>query len=101
MSDLIDRQAAIDAVKQPHGGCYTEAAKGWAVYQILSVPSADAVEVVRCKDCIHRPTGTGANHDLEFPDSKCPCQCEDYWYSWMPNDDWFCANGERRTDATD
>ena len=20
----------------------------------------------------------------------------DYWYSWMPEDDWFCANGERR-----
>ena len=20
------------------------------------------------------------------------------WYSWMPKDDWFCANGERRSD---
>ena len=56
-------------------------------------------ELVRCKDCQHRPTGTGANHDLEFPDCECPCQCEeDYWYSWMPDDDWYCANGERRED---
>ena len=56
-------------------------------------------EIVRCKDCIHRPTGTGANHDLEFPDYVCPCQCEDFWYSWMPKDDWFCASGERGEDA--
>lgn len=53
-------------------------------------------EIVRCKDCIHRPTGTGANHDLEFPDDECPCQCEDYWYSWMPQDDWYCADGKRK-----
>ena len=56
-------------------------------------------EIVRCRDCKHRPTGTGANHDLEFPDDECPCQCEDYWYSWMPPDDWFCPNGERREDG--
>ena len=57
---------------------------------------SDIVEVVRCKDCKHRPTGTGANHDLEFPDYVCPCQCEDYYYSWMPKDDWFCRDGERK-----
>ena len=58
--------------------------------------------VVRCRDCKHRPidhreeynemTGFG----LEFPDSHCPCQCEDDYYNWFPHDDWFCANGERR-----
>lgn len=53
-------------------------------------------EVVRCKDCRHRPDGTGVNHDLEFPDDRCPCKCEDYWYSWKPDDNWFCGNGERR-----
>lgn len=46
MSDLIRRQDAIDAIKKPHGGCYTEEAKGFAVYQVLSVPAIDAVEVV-------------------------------------------------------
>ena len=55
-------------------------------------------EIVRCKDCEHRPTGTGANRDLEFPDDVCPCQCDDFWYSWMPKDEWFCANGERKGD---
>ena len=58
-------------------------------------------EIVRCKDCKHKPTGSGVNHDIEFPeqDYRCPCRCEDYWYSWMPDDDWFCANGERREDG--
>ena len=53
-------------------------------------------DLVLCKNCKHRPKGTGANHDLEFPDDVCPCQCEDDWYSWKPNDDWFCADGERK-----
>ena len=66
-------------------------------------PILNAEEVVRCKDCKHKPTGSGVNHDIEFPeqDYRCPCRCEDYWYSWMPDDDWFCANGERREDETD
>lgn len=59
----------------------------------------DVVPVVRCKDCKHRPIDTGGHNygqDLFFPDDyKCPCRCEDLWYSWMPGDDWFCANGER------
>ena len=64
--------------------------------------TVDAVEVVRCKDCKYRPVGTGCNHDLEFPvHYKCPCECEDYWYSWMPKDNFFCSNGERKTDETD
>lgn len=60
-------------------------------------------ELIRCKDCKHRPrrSDVGDEHEglnLEFPDEKCPCQCEDPWYNWMPRDDWFCGNGERRTE---
>lgn len=63
---------------------------------IEDAPTIDAVEVIRCRDCKHRPEGTGANHDLKFPDEVCPCQCvDDFWYSWKPNEDWFCASGER------
>lgn len=58
----------------------------------------DIVEVVRCKDCKHRPSGDEWNHDIEFPDDLCPCQCEDFWYSWIPKDDWFCGNGERKAE---
>ena len=79
----------------------TEYAEGYvnackAVIKMLkSLSPGDAVPVVRCKDCKHRPTGTNRD-DLEFPDDKCPCKCEDYWYSWKPSDDWFCGNGERK-----
>ena len=67
-----------------------------------AMPTVDAVPVVRCKECIHRPKMPD-NHvdgfDLEFPDHKCPCQCcDDGFYSWYPADDWFCADGERRTE---
>lgn len=74
-----------------------------AVSLLGSAPTIDAVPVVRCKECKHRPIDTGGHNygqDLFFPDEDnvCPCQCGDQWYSWMPGDDWFCANGERRED---
>lgn len=56
-------------------------------------------ELIRCKDCKHRPTINGEyedGFDLEFPTNRCPCQCDDGWYNWMPKDDWYCANGERK-----
>lgn len=60
-------------------------------------------ELVRCKDCKHRPKEPDwktfeSGFDIEFPDdTKCPCCCSgDGWYSWYPADDWFCADGERR-----
>lgn len=55
-------------------------------------------EIVRCKDCMHRPKdpeSKGVGQSLVFPDDVCPCQIGDNWYSWMPKDDWFCADGER------
>ena len=66
-------------------------------------PTIDAVPVVRCKDCKHRPKEPDSEtyesgFDLEFPEgSKCPCRCSgDKWYSWYPEDDWFCADGDRK-----
>lgn len=56
-------------------------------------------ELVRCKDCKHRPKQIGEGtqgFNLEFPDWECPCQCDDPWYNWMPEDDWYCGNGERK-----
>ena len=62
----------------------------------------EVVPIVRCKDCKHRPVDTSGHNygpDLLFPnDYKCPCKCADPYYSWMPKDDWFCANGKRRDD---
>lgn len=70
------------------------------VNYLLSIqPTVDAVPVVRCKDCKHNPTdpmGDWPRHGLEFPDDICPAQCDDYWYSWKPQDNFYCAFGERK-----
>ena len=63
-------------------------------------------EIVRCRDCKHRPIrGDGnivyAPNDINgWDDETCPCLCEDCYYNWMPEDDFFCGKGERRNDAT-
>ena len=54
---------------------------------ILKIPAADVVEVVRCRDCIHRRRSDG-------------------WCGAIVNtvtdeaaEAFFCADGERRTDG--
>ena len=54
---------------------------------VKNAPMVDAVPVVRCKDCKHR--------DPE--DKKCDCGHSILWQLPM-DDDWFCADGERRDD---
>ena len=67
----------------------------------MKIPAADVVEVVRCKDCIHRPfstePGKTSGFAVEAPDWTCPCYNPgDGYYSWVPDDDFFCADGERK-----
>lgn len=49
---------------------------------IENTPTADVVEVVRCKDCSKK----------EY------CRTSNVW-AFPPSHDWFCADGERREDA--
>ena len=49
----------------------------------------DMVEVVRCKDCIHWDKG----HTEECGNLDSVC----FHNGWC-KPDWFCADGERRTD---
>lgn len=87
----------LDLITKRYGA---DSAVAGAVSGAIKLVQAQPEAIVRCKDCKHRPTGDQYKHDLEFPDSdyKCPCRCEDHWYSWMPDDNWYCANGERKTD---
>lgn len=72
------------------------------ILRLKEQPTVDAVEVVRCKDCVYKPYVVDVFHasygDVPVLESdKCPCvNKDDYFYSHMPDDDWFCANGERR-----
>ena len=66
---------------------------------IFKFPTIDAVPVIKCKDCKHRPTIDGEyenGFDVIFPDMRCPCQCDDGWYNWMPEDDWYCGNAQEK-----
>ena len=65
-------------------------------------PVVDAAEVVRCKDCKHRPIPNGNSHPLtpkpsEFEwDETCPYVCADEWHNEMPEDNDYCSRGERK-----
>ena len=76
---------------------------GIAIHEAIDILKSAQPEIIRCKDCKHRPFDSEDTQGfgVEFPDEMCPCQCDDGWYNWRPNNEWFCANAERRTDETD
>lgn len=65
----------------------------------LSLNKADVVEVVRCKDCKHRPKkveNEGNGFDYEFSEEyACPGYCEDGYYAKLFDDSFYCAWGKR------
>lgn len=95
---LIDRDAAINACYDGYADNRDDCAEN-----IRSLPIIDAVEVVRCKDCEHRPHIMGTDPDvfgrsgIVVGDDVCPCLCDDPYYSYIPDDDFFCAKGEKKT----
>lgn len=52
------------------------------------------------EEAIRVPFNPDGYDSIEFPEgSKCPCRCSgDEWYSWYPDDDWYCADGEKRNE---
>jgi hypothetical protein len=108
--DDIDKQIN-DSVAYPHlrsdyKVCKTQILD--CVHAIEEMPAADVVEVVRCRDCKHRPVVTDESHPYGFglacpkegayQDMTCPYLCDDVYYYRMPKDEWYCAEGERRAD---
>lgn len=108
---LIDADALKDMMLQAYNDALPEFDMPWKKKMAHSVtlsfmadideaPTVDAVPVVRCRECKHKPTKPEKyvdGFDLEFPDEVCPCYCDDDpFYSWYPSDDWFCPRGERK-----
>lgn len=103
MSDLISRQAVLDYpirldhYDEEHGNRHFVLGIESVMEYVEYLPSADAVEVVRCKDCKHR-------HEDE-----CPMQFEEqfdidegdgyydtnYIVHDYTQDDGYCSWGER------
>ena len=93
MRECIDREALVidldrrhGFIEEMHGGCdqYT---MGFleAVLRVENYPPVDAVEVVRCKDCIHSY------------DDLCGlcCTCGPY-VDCVIQPEFYCADGKRK-----
>ena len=101
MKEYIEKLDALECVKYTPiasaGAVEEEFIDAWvdgtsdatrAIYKsITSLPTADVVEVVRCKDCKHWQGAT-------YRHGRCVCERLSRW-SW-PSD--YCEQGERRAD---
>ena len=74
------------------------------ILTLKNMPTVDAVEVVRCKDCGYwgRETVRQNSNDAGWwNEAICKCHSidgDEPHKMWTPAD-WFCADGERRTDG--
>ena len=86
---LIDANRALEIVYErgiKHPNAYHLTNYAMAVLQ--EAPTIDAVEVVRCKDCIRR-----------YDTDECPmCFLSGGQYYEFTRDDGFCDRGERKED---
>lgn len=112
MSDLIERQAAIDAIEEVDwyhqnknkdmvSGANSSEHQAWYkaddIYKTLeALPSIDAAPVVRCKDCKH------LNIVNKVP-LYAYCGKSNYIFHLFEEDtrEHFCSWGERREDGAD
>ena len=89
MSDYIKREDAIKAMARGLGIPYTDFIDV-AERCMDDIPTANVVEVVRCKDCIHRYVPTRCALWQGTIDDK------DYFIE--RGEDFYCSYGERKTD---
>lgn len=91
MKEYIEREAALK--NQRWNGRLDE----YVVFvrDIVSIPVADVVEVVRCRECKWYDRKTSECHNPRYGNG---------WANYPPpsvNDDYYCADGERKDGADD
>lgn len=100
---LIDADALEKIYSRNSITDIVEVVERTVLQHLKDAPTIDAVPVVRCKECKHRPKENRSLDGIiyvEFPEEEiCPFNCEDPFYNQMPDDDFFCARGERRSDV--
>ena len=86
---LIDADAFLEKMKRTSR--YFD-----VVFDVEEMPTVDAVEVVRCRECVHwKPTGSKAGNS--FSDMEYIGGCEFTNYYRTESD--FCSYGERKEGA--
>lgn len=98
MSDYIKREDAIQAivghlVPKQYDGNLVNAGFEVAHEIVDALPSADVVEVVRCKDCKYWKPYTSQYGTGQF--CECPCS---FGGQGIKKPDDYCSYGERRDD---
>ena len=83
MSRLIDADALMNSVQG-----YNDA--GWLEEQVDKQPTVDAVEVVRCKDCMF-----SKKVDRREPKYECENIFREGCIQWIGSDD-YCSYGYRK-----
>lgn len=91
MTDLISRADALEQMAQAECGlhyddCEADNCSCSYIQRILDIPSADAVEVVRCKDCKYGETSEVNKYYIECKLDEKPTFV-----------DGFCSYGKRKT----
>ena len=97
MSDLISRQAAIDALERSKdktakgdiGGFYNTIIQN-DINKIKAVPSAQP-EIIRCKDCKHWKDSDGVYRRGSDADSKCPINLKEVY-----DGTFYCGKAEKK-----
>ena len=81
-----DAETALLALRKGYRRTEEKCAVDGCILEIQDLPTVDAVEVVRCKDCKHY------NKD----DLCCGMNSKDRstWFNWYEDD--FCSYGERK-----
>lgn len=99
---------AIPNMERPEScfQCDNSTCDHWGEYGYDNSTDCPLIDIVRCGECKHRPIkddpdGADYGFNIVAPtdrDDLCPCLVEDGWYSWMPEDNFYCGRGERRSE---
>jgi hypothetical protein len=86
MGEYISRETVLKELSKNNITKRITLADGVSIYDTIhNLPTADVVEVVRCKDC-------------KWWYKETDCRNMSGLYRFVPNGNWFCASGERRTE---
>lgn len=97
--DLISRSALGVGPRNPEQFVDPERARGWNdLLEIINVaPTVDAVEVVRCKDCLHFEKGDSMGAMKAGDPLVCYGKCSLLILGMLENG--FCCFGKRKDGA--